>query len=84
MPKWYMWKYDTIQIKKNKWKHWCAQLKINVFSAASDSTNWAIQADIKQFSKLHLAAEYASPMFWFHCNVNMVIRYLQHNIKPHV
>ena len=37
--------------------------KINVCSAASDSTFCAIQDDIKQFSKLHLAAEYASLLF---------------------
>ena len=38
-------------------------VKINVCSAASDSTFWAIQDDIKQFSKLHLTAEYANLLF---------------------
>ena len=45
-----MWKYDTIKTNKKKWKHWWnSNLRImeNVFYAASDSTNWAIQADIK-------------------------------------
>ena len=31
--------------------------KINVCSAASDSIFWAIQDDIKQFSKLHLTSD---------------------------
>ena len=57
--------------------------KINVCSAASDSIFWAIQDDIKQFSKLHLNAEYAS-LYCFdsnvykQANVNMVIRSWQH------
>ena len=37
--------------------------KINVCSAASDSTVGAIQDHIEQFSKLHLTAEYAGLLF---------------------
>ena len=36
--------------------------KINVCSAASDSA-FSIQDDIKEFSKLHLTAEYADLLF---------------------
>ena len=42
-------------------------MEIKWISAASDSTYWAKQADIKQFSKLHPTAEYESVMFWFQC-----------------
>ena len=68
-----MWKHDTIQMKKKK--HWwdsnlCIIEKINVCSATSDSLFWAIQEDIKQFSKLHLTAEYASLLFRFQCLQN--------------
>ena len=37
--------------------------KINICSATSDPTFGAIQDDIKQFSKLHLTAEYVSLLF---------------------
>ena len=37
--------------------------KINVCFADSGSTFRAIKNDIKQFSKLHLTAEYASLLF---------------------
>ena len=50
--------------------------KINVCSAASDSTFSAKQDDIKQFSKLQLTAEYAN--VYKQANVNMVIRSWQH------
>ena len=65
MLKGHMWKYDTIKMIKKKWKHsWDSNLRImeNMFS-----TFWAIRDDNKQFSKLHLTAEYASLLFWFQC-----------------
>ena len=68
MLKGYMWKYDIMKMKKNEGIggiRTCAKWKIT--SAANDSTYWAKQADIKQFSKLHLMAEYESVMFWFQC-----------------
>ena len=53
-----------------------------VFPAASNSSYWAIQVDIKKFSKLHLTAEYTSLSFDFNvfkqANVNMVISSWQH------
>ena len=56
--------------------------KINVCSAASDSTFWAIQDDIKQFSKLHLTASLSAYCFDFNvykqANVNMIIRSWQY------
>ena len=60
-------KYDAIKMKKNEMKALMgfepALWKINRFSAASESAFSAIQADSKQFSKLHMTAEYASLMF---------------------
>ena len=72
MLKGHMWKYDTIEMKKKTKKHlWDSNprimAKINVCSAGSDSIFWVKQDDIKQFSKLHLTAEYASLLFWFQC-----------------
>ena len=72
MLKGYKWKYDIIKDKKKKKsRHWWDSnlriMKNKWISAASDSTYWDKQSDIKQFSKLHLTAEYESVMFWFQC-----------------
>ena len=72
MLKGYMWKYDITKMKKerNEGIGGIRTLRImenEWISAASDSTYWAKQADIKRFSKLHLTAEYESVMFWFPC-----------------
>ena len=72
MLKGYMWKYDIIKKRKKRNEGiggiWTLRIMENKWiSAASDSTYWAKQPDIKQFSKLHLTAEYKSVMFWLQC-----------------
>ena len=70
-------------MKKKKWKHWWdsnlrIMEKINVCSAASDSTFWAIQNDIKHFQNYTWLLNMPAYCFDFNvykqANVNMGIR----------